>query len=93
MQPQRFDLPADLPVPENDGAARHLAGARLPSIPLPATDGSAVDLSALTGRTVVLCLPAHRRSQDRRCLTVGTRFPVRAAAPRNPAAFAIISPT
>ncbi len=57
MQPQRFDLPPDLPVPQDDGAARHLAGARLPAIPLPATDGTRVDLSALTGLTVVYVYP------------------------------------
>jgi peroxiredoxin len=39
-------LPPDLPVPEDDGAARHLAGLRIPGgIALPATDGTAVDLS------------------------------------------------
>jgi peroxiredoxin len=57
MQPHRFDLPSDLPVPQDDGAARHLAGARLPSIRLQATDGSMVDLSALAGRTVVYVYP------------------------------------
>jgi peroxiredoxin len=57
MQPQRFDLPPDLPVPEDDGAARHLIGARLPSIRLAATDGSTVDLSALTGRTIIYVYP------------------------------------
>jgi peroxiredoxin len=57
MQPQRFDLPADLPVPIDDNAGRHLAGVRLPSIPLPATDDTTIDLSALTGRTVVYVYP------------------------------------
>jgi peroxiredoxin len=46
-----------LPVPVDDGAARHLAGLRLPSVPLPATDGSMVDLSALPGRVVVYAYP------------------------------------
>ena len=46
-----------LPVPADDGAARHLAGMRLPSVPLPATDGSMVDLSALPGRVVVYAYP------------------------------------
>jgi hypothetical protein len=36
-------LPDDLPVPYDDGAADHLRGASLPSIALPATDGTAVD--------------------------------------------------
>jgi peroxiredoxin (alkyl hydroperoxide reductase subunit C) len=50
-------LPADLPVPEDDGAADHLRGAALPAVPLPATDGSTVDLSALLGRTIVYASP------------------------------------
>jgi peroxiredoxin len=54
-------LPADLPVPQDDGAARHLAGRRLPAIALPATDGSTVDLSALSGRTVVYIYPRTGR--------------------------------
>ena len=35
-------LPKDLPVPQDDGAARHLTGMRLPDVALPATDGSTV---------------------------------------------------
>jgi peroxiredoxin len=50
-------LPADLPVPQDDGAARHLIGMRLPSLPLEATDGSQVDLSKFPGRTVVYIYP------------------------------------
>ena len=50
-------LPADLPVPQDDSAARHLTGMRLPSVPLEATDGSQVDLSKLSGRTVVYIYP------------------------------------
>jgi len=52
-----LDLPEDLPVPEDDGAARHLPGMRLPKLALAATDGSAVDLSQLEGRTVVYAYP------------------------------------
>lgn len=50
-------LPADLPVPVDDGAAGHLLGSRVASVPLPATDGSVVDLGALERRTVVFCYP------------------------------------
>jgi len=50
-------LPTDIPVPQDDGAARHLAGLNLPSVPLPATNGAQVDLSRLTGRTVVYIYP------------------------------------
>ena len=40
-------LPADLPVPEDDGAAAHLPGTVMPSITLPATSGETVDLAGL----------------------------------------------
>ena len=54
-------LPEDLPVPQDDGAARHLQGMRLPSIPLVATDGPSVDLSKLKGRTIVYVYPRTGR--------------------------------
>jgi peroxiredoxin len=52
-------LPADLPVPEDDGAAAHLLGAVLPSIVLPATARGAVDLAAIAddGALVVYVYP------------------------------------
>jgi peroxiredoxin len=50
-------LPDGLPVPQDDGAARHLAGRRLPSIARAATDGSRVDLSTLAGRVVIYVYP------------------------------------
>jgi peroxiredoxin len=37
-------LPADLPVPADDGACRHLSGALVPRVALPATDGGEIDL-------------------------------------------------
>jgi peroxiredoxin len=46
-----------IPKPTDDGAAAHLAGMRIPSIPLPATDGTAVDLSSLHGLVVVYAYP------------------------------------
>ena len=46
-----------IPAPADDGGARHLPGSRVPSVPLPATDGSTVDLSALPGRAVVYAYP------------------------------------
>jgi peroxiredoxin len=51
------ELPENLPVLEDDGAADHLPGARLPSVPLASTASNPVDLSALDGRTVVYCYP------------------------------------
>lgn len=54
-------LPDDLPAPQNDGAADHLTGLTVPSIGLPATDGTTVDLAALRGRTVVYAYPRTGR--------------------------------
>ncbi len=50
-----------LPQPRDDGAARHLVGLRLPCMPLPATDGSLVDLSTFPGRLVVYAYPRTGR--------------------------------
>lgn len=52
-----YELPKNLPVPVDDGACAHLAGIRLPSLPLLSTGGRQVDLSQLAGRTVVYCYP------------------------------------
>ncbi|WP_210209941.1 peroxiredoxin [Pseudolabrys taiwanensis] len=52
-----LDLPADIPAPEDDGGADHLTGLRLPDLALPATDGSEVNLSRLSGRTVIYIYP------------------------------------
>jgi peroxiredoxin len=59
-------LPADLPIPADDGACRHLPGMVVPSIPLAATDGTTVDLAApldASGpeRTVVYAYPRTGR--------------------------------
>ena len=50
-------LPSDIPVPQDDGAARHLTGMKLPDLALPATSGEAVNLAKLKGRTVVYIYP------------------------------------
>jgi peroxiredoxin len=50
-------LPTGIPVPQNDGAARHLAGMKLPDLALPATDGTHVDPAKLKGRTVIYIYP------------------------------------
>jgi peroxiredoxin len=54
-------LPENLPVPQDDGAARHLAGMRLADLALAATDGSQVNLAKLAGRTVVYVYPRTGR--------------------------------
>ena len=46
-------LPADLPVPEDDGAADHLPGRELPALSLPSTTGP-VDLRGAAAGTLVL---------------------------------------
>ncbi len=50
-----------IPAPVDDGATRHLPGKRMASIRLPATSGEAVDLSALSGRTIVYAYPRTGR--------------------------------
>ena len=45
------------PRPVDDGATRHLPGARMARVPLAATDGSTVDLSEMRGLVVVYAYP------------------------------------
>lgn len=52
-----YELPADLPIPIDDGGCDHLPGMILPSVPLTSTAGNVVNLSGLPGRTVVYCYP------------------------------------
>lgn len=56
-----YSLPADLPVPADDGAARHLPGVRLPPLALPATRGDDVVLADLEGWSVVFAYPRTGR--------------------------------
>lgn len=51
-------LPKDLPVPKDDGGARHLPGMSLPDLELPSTSSRRVNLSRLGApRIVVYCYP------------------------------------
>lgn len=55
-------LPADLPVPEDDGRAGHLLGMAMPHLELTTSDGGALDMAALgEGRTVIYCYPLSGR--------------------------------
>ncbi len=54
-------LPADLPVPVDDGACDHLRGRLLPDVELPASSGEAVSLGRLLGSMVVVVHPAMGR--------------------------------
>jgi peroxiredoxin len=55
---------SQLPVPEDDGAARHLPGMTVPSLALPATDGSSVDVASLPGRAVLFAFPRTGRPNE-----------------------------
>ena len=50
-------MPDDLPRPIDDGACDHLIGMKLPDIELMATDGSLVNLSSQSRKTVIYCYP------------------------------------
>ena len=60
-----YEVPEGLPEPEDDGACDHLPGMRMPSVSLRSTGSPAVDLSTLTGTTIVFCYPlTGRPDQD-----------------------------
>src|SRR4051812_49229773 len=50
-------LPENLPMPQDDGAAEHLTGMRIPDLALAASDGTSVDLAKLKGRVLVYVYP------------------------------------
>ena len=50
-------LPANLPVPVDDGACNHLLGSTLPSVSLTSTTGKTVALSTYTGTLVIYFHP------------------------------------
>ena len=50
-------LPNDLPVPEDDGAANHLVGMCLPAISLSTTTHSQFNFAEISGRLVIYCYP------------------------------------
>ena len=83
---------ADIPVPQDDGAARHLPGGLARSA-LPATRGGSrqsVEAQAAAPWSTSIRVPACRASIT---AAAGTIFPARAAARRNPARSATISPS
>jgi peroxiredoxin len=51
------ELPPDLPVPLDDGACDHLTGKPLPPVKLVSSSGRTVDLSNLSGLTVIYIYP------------------------------------
>lgn len=57
-----LDLPADLPIPEDDGGADHLVGMSMPALALQSTRGESVRLDVLgQGRTVLYLYPLTGR--------------------------------
>ena len=54
MTSDPYALPADLPVPEDDGAADHLEGMTMPRLELPTTDGLGTDLAEAARDKLVL---------------------------------------
>ena len=51
------ELPADLPIPVDDGATRHLIGTRLPDVALQATNGKTINLGEIKKKLVIYCYP------------------------------------
>src|SRR5690242_13050262 len=57
-----MELPSDLPVPVDDGAAAHLRGMKMPHLSLASTGGRQVDVGALgPSRTVLYLYPRTGR--------------------------------
>jgi peroxiredoxin len=56
-----FPLPANLPVPVDDGACAHLVGRELPDLALPSTSGPGINLRHRPGWTVVYAYPLTGR--------------------------------
>jgi peroxiredoxin/catechol 2,3-dioxygenase-like lactoylglutathione lyase family enzyme len=50
-------LPPGIPIPQDDGVARHLTGMKLPDLALPATRRGAFNLALILGRTVLYIYP------------------------------------
>lgn len=55
------ELPKDLPRPNDDGAASHLEGTKLPDLTLLSTSGGHVHLASLPGRFVLYIYPMTGR--------------------------------
>lgn len=51
------ELPSNLPVPLDDGAANHLLGKNLPSIILDSTAGKQINISHIESQVVFYCYP------------------------------------
>ncbi|BBI99876.1 peroxiredoxin [Ferrigenium kumadai] len=56
-----FSIPADLPIPSDDGACEHLKNMRIPNISLWSTDDQEINLFSLPGWNVIFCYPMTGR--------------------------------
>ena len=54
-------LPANLPVPQDDGACRHLLGSHLPDVALVSTEGQLINLRQRPGLIVLYAYPLTAR--------------------------------
>ena len=55
------ELPTELPVPVDDGACNHLTSMSLPHLSLASTKGGEINLSSLSGLTVIYIYPMTGR--------------------------------
>ncbi len=85
-------LPDNLPVPLDDGAADHLWGLTLPKISLQSTQGKLIPIGDIAGRVVLYCYQL-RASLAYHCLMGGMRFPVLGAVRRKLVRFETIFKT
>jgi peroxiredoxin len=62
QQTTNLDLPLNLPVPKDDGGARHLVGMAMPDLELPSTSNRRVNLSKVSApRLVIYAYPMTGR--------------------------------
>ncbi len=64
MEHDPLKLPADLPVPRDDGAADHLRGAAVPALELPATTGGTLRVDRPSAGASRLVLYAYSRTGE-----------------------------
>lgn len=56
-----FSIPTDLPIPLDDGACNHLENMQIPNAYLWSTDEQEINLSSLSGWSVIFCYPMTGR--------------------------------
>ena len=54
-------IPADLPIPLDDGACEHLENRQMSNVSLWSTDDQEINLSLLSGWNVIFCYPMTGR--------------------------------